>query len=371
MIMTAKDFFKQFPDESACVHHMKKMREKNGLVCRKCASKRLSWLSTINRWECMDCRAKTTIRSGTIMMHSKLPLHTWYYCMFLMMTTTKAVSAKDMQQRLGMKRYEPVWYMMQKIRLAMGKANESVKLDGTVEFDDGFFRAEKKEKDLYQQLFNRGRGSERTQPVLVAVQRVTRSKSKKRNDMEENTRAGRLRMEHLPDFSGMTYGVLAKRLLTKQADQIYEPTYGHKIELQIKDDENNTTGFSYITSEQNSTYQVNGLENGIFTYEARAVINGNNEIATGSFTIRDLQIETTNLTANHDLLRNVSAQNGGEFYTKNQLDQLRDNLMLEEQEFKIYSSESYLAIINMKWGFFVLIIFVSVEWFLRKYNGSY
>jgi hypothetical protein len=35
--------------------------------------------------------------------------------------------------------------------------------------------------------------------------------------MEENTRAGRLRMEHLPDFSGMTYGVLAKRLLTKQA----------------------------------------------------------------------------------------------------------------------------------------------------------
>jgi hypothetical protein len=165
----------------------------------------------------MDCRAKTTIRSGTIMMHSKLPLHTWYYCMFLMMTTTKAVSAKDMQQRLGMKRYEPVWYMMQKIRLAMGKANESVKLDGTVEFDDGFFRAEKKEKDLYQQLFNRGRGSERTQPVLVAVQRVTRSKSKKRNDMEENTRAGRLRMEHLPDFSGMTYGVLAKRLLTKQA----------------------------------------------------------------------------------------------------------------------------------------------------------
>jgi ribosomal protein L33 len=157
MIMTAKDFFKQFPDESACVHHMKKMREKNGLVCRKCASKRLSWLSTINRWECMDCRAKTTIRSGTIMMHSKLPLHTWYYCMFLMMTTTKAVSAKDMQQRLGMKRYEPVWYMMQKIRLAMGKANESVKLDGTVEFDDGFFRAEKKEKDLYQQLFNRGR----------------------------------------------------------------------------------------------------------------------------------------------------------------------------------------------------------------------
>ena len=218
--MTAKDFFKQFPDEAACVSHMRKEREKNGLVCRKCKSKRLSWLSTIDRWECMDCHAKTTIRSGTIMMHSKLPLHTWYYCMFLMMTTTKAVSAKDMQQRLGMKRYEPVWYMMQKIRLAMGKANEFVKLDGTVEFDDGLFRAEKKEKDPHQHLFNSGRGSERSQPVLVAVPRITRSKRKTRDDIEHTTRAGRMRMEHLPDFSGKTYGALAKRLLTKKTTVI-------------------------------------------------------------------------------------------------------------------------------------------------------
>ncbi len=158
---------------------------------------------------------------------------------------------------------------------------------------------------------------------------------------------------------------------TEVYNEIYEPTYGHKIDLQIKDDENNSTGYSYITSEQNSTYHINGLENGIYTYEARAVIDGENKIATGSFTIRDLQIETTNLTANFDLLKNVAAQNDGKFYTKNQMSELRDDLLGEEKVFKIYSSESYLAIINMKWGFFILIIFVSVEWFLRKYNGSY
>ena len=32
---------------------------------------------------------------------------------------------------------------------------------------------------------------------------------------------------------------------------------------------------------------------------------------------------------------------------------------------------SYMAIINMKWGFFILIIFISAEWFLTKYHGSY
>ena len=106
--MTTQEFFKRFPDEASCIQHMRTLREENGLTCRACDSGRMSWLSTCDRWECMDCRAKTTIRSGTIMMHSKLPIHTWYTCMFLMTSTPKAVSAKDMQQRLGLKRYEPV-----------------------------------------------------------------------------------------------------------------------------------------------------------------------------------------------------------------------------------------------------------------------
>jgi hypothetical protein len=158
---------------------------------------------------------------------------------------------------------------------------------------------------------------------------------------------------------------------TEIYNEIYEPTFGHKIELQITDDQNRTSGYTYITSEQNSTYRINGLENGIYSYSAKSTIDGQNETATGSFTIRDLQLETTNLTADHNLLRNVAAQNGGNFYTKNQIEELKNDLLGEELVYKIYSSESYLAIINMKWGFFILIIFVSVEWFLRKYNGSY
>jgi hypothetical protein len=39
------------------------------------------------------------------------------------------------------------------------------------------------------------------------------------------------------------------------------------------------------------------------------------------------KLETTNLTANHELLRNIAAQNGGNFYAKNQIDQLKDDLL--------------------------------------------
>ena len=201
--MTTQEFFKRFPDEASCIQHMRTLREENGLTCRACDSGRMSWLSTCDRWECMDCRAKTTIRSGTIMMHSKLPIHTWYTCMFLMTSTPKAVSAKDMQQRLGLKRYEPVWYMMQKIRQAMGKANESVVLSGEIELDNGYFTAHK-EPEEGDDLFNRGRGSVRKQPVLVTVE--------SRNG-ERTKAAGRLRMTHLPNHAGVTYSKLAQRLL--------------------------------------------------------------------------------------------------------------------------------------------------------------
>ncbi len=158
---------------------------------------------------------------------------------------------------------------------------------------------------------------------------------------------------------------------TEVYNDIYEQTFGHKIDLRIKDDQNNTSSYSYVTSNKNSRYRISGLENGIFTFQASALINDKNETSFGSFTVKDLQIETTKLTADHNLLRNVAAQNGGKFYGKNQLDQLEEDILDQEVISKIYHSETYLSIINMKWGFYILIIFICAEWFLRKFYGSY
>ena len=158
---------------------------------------------------------------------------------------------------------------------------------------------------------------------------------------------------------------------TEVYNDIYEQTFGHKIDLKITDEQHNTDGFSYVTSEKNTRYRISDLENGIYTYLATSVINQKSEQASGTFTVKDLQIETTKLTADHNLLKNIAAQNGGKFYEKNQLAQLQEDLTEQELTNKIYSSEKYLAIINMKWGFFILIFFISAEWFLRKFHGSY
>lgn len=158
---------------------------------------------------------------------------------------------------------------------------------------------------------------------------------------------------------------------TEVYNDIYEKTFGHKIDLKITDAENTTSSYSYVTNNKNSQYRIGGMENGIYTYRATAVIDGKNESSGGSFTVKDLQIETTKLTADHNLLRNVAELNGGKFYGKENMNQLKDDILDQEIINRIYSTETYLAIINMKWGFFILIMFVSAEWFLRKLHGSY
>ena len=154
-------------------------------------------------------------------------------------------------------------------------------------------------------------------------------------------------------------------------NEIYENIYGYKIDLTIKNENGETTGYSFVTSENNSKYRINGLGNGIYTYQARSNVNGKNMTAKGRFTIKDLQIESTRLRADFDLLQALAQNTHGKFYTVDNLSGLEQQLLKEKPMNKIYSSEDYLAIINMKWGFFILILLASVEWFLRKYYGSY
>lgn len=82
----------------------------------------------------------------------------------------KSVSALEVQRQLGHKRYEPIWYMMQKIRAIMGARDNKYELDGVIELDDAFFKTHSdKEKEEKTKL---GRGSEEQSTVLVMTKVV-------------------------------------------------------------------------------------------------------------------------------------------------------------------------------------------------------
>ncbi len=51
----------------------------------------------------------------------------------------KGISAQEMRMQLELKNYRPVWEMMHKIRVAMGKRDDKYGLEAMVEFDEGYF----------------------------------------------------------------------------------------------------------------------------------------------------------------------------------------------------------------------------------------
>ncbi|WKN32572.1 VWA domain-containing protein [Porifericola rhodea] len=158
---------------------------------------------------------------------------------------------------------------------------------------------------------------------------------------------------------------------TEIYNEIYEEVYGYNISLSIKDETEEERKYSYQTNESNTQYRVSNLPEGVYQYTATAEINGEQMQSSGEFTVRSLQIENLNLTANHQLLRELSSNTGGKFFTQNNLGQLAAQLQTQEARGKIYTSQAFLPIINLKWLFFVLLILVSLEWGLRKYMGSY
>jgi transposase-like protein len=168
------NFIESFPDETSCKQRFKEIRDNEGVICRKCGNKDHYWLGTIWQYQCKTCKTRTTLRSGTVMQASKLPFKYWFLAIHLLTGTKKTFSALELQRQLGHKYYEPVWFMLQKLRKTMGVRDQDYKLDKVVELDEGFFESVDTEKDPDDKgvKLKRGRGSQRQTTVMVMASTI-------------------------------------------------------------------------------------------------------------------------------------------------------------------------------------------------------
>lgn len=168
--MTILEFSKKFPTEVSCRVHFKAVRDKVGVVCKKCKHTDHYWLQNKEQYQCKSCGFRTTLRSGTVMEDSKLPFMKWYMAMIFMSSTKKGFSASEMQRQIGHKRYEPIWLMIHKLRTVMGKRDDLYKLIDIIEFDEGHFEVATSQKK--RQNLKRGKGSQRQKNVAVMAESI-------------------------------------------------------------------------------------------------------------------------------------------------------------------------------------------------------
>lgn len=154
-------------------------------------------------------------------------------------------------------------------------------------------------------------------------------------------------------------------------NDIYEPIYGNRIDIELSDESGRKYGYNYITSPGNTRYQIGGLIEGIYRYKSSVILNGKKEEVRGQFLITAQDVELQNLAADFDLMKKLAASTGGKFYNVSQIPQMKNDLLSKQIQATIHSEEKYDALLNLKWVFFALLLLVSVEWFLRKFYGGY
>lgn len=126
--------------------------------------------------------------------------------------------------------------------------------------------------------------------------------------------------------------------------------------------------FSFTRRGDAYTLSLGRLPEGLYRYRATTQYNGNTLTAEGSFAVEALHLERANLTADHALLRTISAVTGGKMFYPDQLDELRDELAALKPT--IYTHTRFSELIGLPWVLLLIVLLLGAEWVLRKYYGE-
>jgi transposase-like protein len=96
---TLREFPSRFANEEACQQYLAACRWPDGLVCRRCGSRRAYELVKFRRWQCTGCRHQVSLTAGTVLHNTKTPLTVWFWAAYLMTTDKRGISALLLQRR--------------------------------------------------------------------------------------------------------------------------------------------------------------------------------------------------------------------------------------------------------------------------------
>ena len=160
-----------FPDEAAARKWFEMARWGDQRVCPYCGSTKTEPVPRGNPmpYHCGGCRKYFSVKTGTVMQSSKLPLRKWVLGIYLMSTSLKGVSSMKLHRDLGVTQ-KTAWMMAQKIRAGWIKGS-SDPMGGTVEVDETYIGGERKNMPLAKRAKLEGRGAVGKEAVVGVLQR--------------------------------------------------------------------------------------------------------------------------------------------------------------------------------------------------------
>jgi hypothetical protein len=155
-------------------------------------------------------------------------------------------------------------------------------------------------------------------------------------------------------------------------NESYELVNEPDVELAISSEDGIQYDFVFNKYGDSYILDAGGFPVGDYVYRATTKLGMDGFSDAGGFTIVPLEIERSNTVADHNLLYRLAESSNGLMLSDDDIQSIPE-LIRAREDVKpvVYTQKRFTDLINLPWIFGLLIALLGIEWFLRKFAGSY
>lgn len=151
-----------------------------------------------------------------------------------------------------------------------------------------------------------------------------------------------------------------------------EPITGPEIKLLITNEQGQEYSYSFSSNDETYFLRVGSLPPGLYSFKAETNPGTGILTKTGNFVVTALNLEDVNSVADHRLLDAIAYESKGNSFMKDEVSKMIDEINAREDIKPIvFSKKRYTDLVDFYPLLILIVLMMGLEWFLRKYAGSY